>query len=276
VNEELMTVNNELQKKLEELSQANNDLTNLLNSTEIGTIFLDNDLRIKRFTPAVTRIVSLIPTDVGRPIGDIVTQMVNDDLAQHAREVLQNLVFQEEEARTRDGRWFLRRILPYRTADNVIDGVVVTFVNITEVREAQRMVEAMLGFTNAVVDGIRYPVVALNKEGRIVQVNQAFYTMFQTRKEATLGARLVELDGARWAQPDFRARLEAVIAGGPAIEGYEMALDLPRLGRRTLKLHASRTVFGGKVVAGEEELTFLTIEDATGSRAGGATNGGEG
>src|SRR5262249_29541188 len=144
VNEELMTVNNELQKKLEELSQANNDLTNLLNSTEIGTIFLDNALCIKRFTPAVSRLVNLIPTDVGRPIADIVTQLVDDDLGDHAREVLRTLVFQEAEVRTRDGRWYLRRILPYRTVDNVIDGVVVTFVNITEVREAQRMVEGML------------------------------------------------------------------------------------------------------------------------------------
>ncbi len=262
-----MTVNNELQKKLEELSQANNDLTNLLNSTEIGTVFLDNELRIKRFTPAVTKLVSLIPTDVGRPIADIVTQVADDDLAEHAREVLRNLAFQEAEVRTKDGRWYLRRILPYRTVDNVIDGVVVTFVNITEVREAQRMVEAMLHYVNTVVNTIRHPVLALNKEGRIVQANLAFYTMFQTRREDTLGSRLADLDGARWNRPDLRHGLEGVMRGGPPLEGFEMVQDLPKLGRRALKLYAKRTAFGGKAVAGEDELTFLTIEDATGAKA---------
>jgi PAS domain-containing protein len=199
--------------------------------------------------------------------------MVDDQLAQHAREVLRNLAFQEAEVRTRDGRWYLRRILPYRTVDNLIDGVVVTFVNITEVREAQRMVEAMLAYTNTVVNAVRYPVVSLNKEGRVVQVNEAFYAMFQARREDTLGARLVDIDGGRWGQADFRARLDAVIAGGPALEGYEMTQEIPRLGRRVLKIYATRTAFGGKAVAGEEELTSLTIEDVTGIKTGGSHAG---
>ncbi|MFT3771931.1 MAG: chemotaxis protein CheB [Minicystis sp.] len=267
VNEELMTVNTELQKKLEELSQANNDLTNLLNSTEIGTIFLDNDLRIKRFTPAVGRLVNLIPSDVGRPIMDIVTQILDDDLAEHARDVLRSLAFQETEVRTRDGRTYLRRILPYRTVDNVIDGVVVTFVNITEVREAQRMVEATLVYASSIVDAVRQPVVLLNKEGRVVQVNQTFYNFFQVRREETLGARLQDLDGARWATPAVRAVLEGVLGGGPPLEGYEVVQDLPGLGRRTLRLYARRTEFGTKAVAGEQELTVLTIEDVTGLKS---------
>jgi two-component system CheB/CheR fusion protein len=266
VNEELMTVNNELQKKLEELSQANNDLTNLLNSTEIGTIFLDNDLRIKRFTPAVTKLINLIPTDVGRPVADIVTQLADDGLAGHAREVLRTLSSEEAEVRTKDDRWFLRRILPYRTSDNVIDGAVVTFVNITEIREARRMVEAMLAFANSVLGAVRQPVVLLNKEGRVVQVNQAFYALFQARREDTLGARIFELDGARWAQGDLKARLDAVIAGGPPLQGYEMEMELPAVGKRRLRLNATRTAFGTKAVAGEDEVTVLSIEDGAGAK----------
>ena len=194
VNEELMTVNTELQKKLEELSHANNDLTNLLNSTDIGTIFLDNDLNIKRYTPAVVKLINLIPTDVGRPVRDIVSQIVDDDLVDNAREVLRTLMFHEAEMRTKDGRCYLRRILPYKTADNMIDGVVVAFVNITEVREAQRMVEAILTYANSLVNAFRQPVVLLNKEGRVVQANQSFYTTFRTHREDTLSHRFVEMD----------------------------------------------------------------------------------
>jgi two-component system CheB/CheR fusion protein len=262
VNEELMTVNNELQKKLEELSQANNDLTNLLDSTEIGTVFLDNELRLKRFTPAVGKLVNLIPSDVGRPVSDIVTQIVDDDLTSHAREVLRTLLFHESEVRTRDGRAYLRRILPYRTTDNVIDGVVVTFVNITEVREAQRMVEAMLLFANSIFSSVRQPILVLNKEGRVVQVNDAYYHTFHARREETLGALIHEVGGGRWGAPDVRAAFAAVVAGGAPIDRLEVVQEVPGLGRRTLRLYAQWTAFGTKAVAGEDELTVVTVEDA--------------
>ncbi len=261
VNEELMTVNNELQKKLEELSQTNNDLTNLLNSTEIGTIFLDNDLRIKRFTPAVAKLVNLIPTDVGRPVADIVTQIRDDALADDAREVLRTLVFRESEVRTKDGRSFLRRILPYRTVDNVIDGVVVTFVNITEVREAQRMVEAALVYASNIVDALRQPVLLLSKDARIIQVNKAFYSLFQLRKEETLGASLYKVDGGRFAVPEVRRLLDAALDDSGSVDGQELVVDLPQAGRRRMHLQALRTAFGTKAVAGEDELTMLTMED---------------
>lgn len=265
VNEELMTVNTELQKKLEELSEANNDLTNLLNSTDIGTLFLDNNLRIKRFTPTTAKLISLIATDVGRPLADIVTQIVDDDMAAHAHEVLRTLMFQEAEVRTKDGRTFLRRILPYRTADNVIDGVVVTFVNITEVREAQRLVEAMLEYANSLVNAIRQPMVLLNKDGRVVQTNRAFLASYQLRREDTLGAILFELDDGRWAEPTVRASIQNVLDGGPALDGFTTTQNLPRVGPRTLRIDARRTQFGVKAIAGEQELTVLTVDE--GSRA---------
>jgi two-component system CheB/CheR fusion protein len=267
VNEELLTVNNELQKKLEELSHANNDLTNLLNSTDIGTVFLDNDLCIKRFTPSVARLVNLIASDVGRPIGDIVTQVIDDTLVEQAREVLRSLVFRESEVNTRDGRTYLRRILPYRTVENMIDGVVVTFVNVTEAREAKRLVESTLLYANELMNAVRQPLVLISNKGRVVQVNDAYYTMFRTRREDTLGAHFLEMDGGRWGQPQLRAVLDGVTAGGPAVAGYILNQELPGLGRRTLRLYLHRTQFGTKAVAGEEELIVLIIEDATASSA---------
>ena len=139
LNEELQTVNTELQARVDELSRSNNDMKNLLNSTEIATLFLDNDLKVRRFTTQATKIIKLIASDVGRPITDLASDLLYPELADDAREVLQKLGFAEKPIIARDGRWFTVRIMPYRTLDDRIDGVVVTFADITTAKtlEAQ-------------------------------------------------------------------------------------------------------------------------------------------
>ncbi|MGA3282416.1 MAG: chemotaxis protein CheB [Smithella sp.] len=131
MNEELQTVNAEQQSKMDELSWINNDMNNLLNSTEIVTVFLDNDLHVRRFTPGADKIFKLIPGDVGRPLSDIVNDLLYPRMTEEAREVLRTLVFSERQVTTADGRWFSVRIMPYRTMDDIIGGVVITFSNIT-------------------------------------------------------------------------------------------------------------------------------------------------
>ncbi|HBA85008.1 MAG TPA: chemotaxis protein CheB [Verrucomicrobia bacterium] len=131
LNEELQTVNAELQNKVDELSRTNNDMKNLLNSTDIATLFLDNELRVRRFTPKVTKIIKLIPGDIGRPVTDLASALHYPDLVEDAREVLRTLVFTEKPVATENGRWFSVRIMPYRTLDDRIDGVVITFSDIT-------------------------------------------------------------------------------------------------------------------------------------------------
>jgi hypothetical protein len=133
----LRTVNAELETKIDDLSHANDDMKNLLNSTGIATIFLDNDLNIKRFTVAAKNIIHLIQTDIGRPIADIVTELEYGDLVRDAQEVLQTLVYKEKEVRTRDWSWYLMRLMPYRTAENVIEGIVITFVDITRIKKSE-------------------------------------------------------------------------------------------------------------------------------------------
>jgi two-component system CheB/CheR fusion protein len=137
LNEELYTVNAELQSKVDDLSLVNSDMKNLLNSTDIAVIFLDNALHIRRFTNQATQLYKLIPTDLNRPLGDIVNDLVYPDLEQDALEVLRTLVFCEKQIPTRDGRWFMVRIMPYRTVANVIDGLVATFINITELKSLE-------------------------------------------------------------------------------------------------------------------------------------------
>jgi two-component system CheB/CheR fusion protein len=138
VNEELVTVNTELQKKIEGLSRVNNDMNNLLAGTGIGMLFVDHQLHIQRFTPATTQIINLIHTDVGRPVSDLVSNLVAyDNLEADVKSVLDTLVPREAEVKTRSGHWYLMRILPYRTSDNVIEGAVITFVDIAAQKRAE-------------------------------------------------------------------------------------------------------------------------------------------
>jgi len=131
MNEELQTVNTELQTKVDELSRTSNDMKNLLDSTDIATLFLDKDLNVRRFTPQTTKIIKLIAGDAGRPITDLASELCYPGLSDDAREVLRKLAAVEKPIGTRDGRWFTVRIMPYRTQDDRIDGVVITFSNIT-------------------------------------------------------------------------------------------------------------------------------------------------
>jgi transcriptional regulator with PAS, ATPase and Fis domain len=131
LNKELQTVNTELQARVDELSRSNNDMKNLLNSTDIATLFLDNGLKVRRFTTQATKIIKLIPSDVGRPITDLASDLLYPKLTTDASEVLQKLGIVEKSIAATDGRWFTVRIMPYRTLDDRIDGVVITFADIT-------------------------------------------------------------------------------------------------------------------------------------------------
>ncbi|SIR07571.1 two-component system, chemotaxis family, CheB/CheR fusion protein [Aromatoleum tolulyticum] len=142
LNEELQTVNIELQSKVDDLSSANNDMQNLLNSTEIATVFLDCRLHVRRFTPLATRVIKLIAADAGRPLSDLATDLDYPALEDDAREVLRTLMFSEKQIATRDGRWFTVRIMPYRTMDNVIEGVVITFIDISVAKRLEAELRA--------------------------------------------------------------------------------------------------------------------------------------
>jgi two-component system CheB/CheR fusion protein len=181
VNEELTTVNTELQNKVADLSQAINDMNNLLSGTGIGTIFVDYQLRILRFTPTVTQVINLIPTDVGRPVGHLVSNLLGyDRLVEDIKEVLDTLTSKDIEVQSQKDAWYLLRIRPYRTLENVIKGAVITFTDITEIKRAEKIMkesEAMRRLAIVVHDA-RDAIILQDMEGRILAWNPMAERMY--------------------------------------------------------------------------------------------------
>ncbi len=226
VNEELSTVNAELQSKVISLSRANNDLSNLLAGTGIGTVFVDPQLRILRYTPAVTAMINLIPSDVGRPVAHVVTNLVGyDQLVADTQAVLDSLVPTQREVRTTAGAWYMLRILPYRTLENVIEGAVLTFVDITatvQAREGLRQAHDLSRLAVVVRDA-HDAITVQDLEGRIIAWNPGAVRLYgwseaealalndRDRIPAALGAdhlaRLVRLSRAETLEPEVTQRL---------------------------------------------------------------------
>ncbi len=189
LNEELATVNTELETKVSHLSRSQNDMNNLLAGTGIATVFVDQELRIQRFTPTATRLMNLIKTDEGRPVGDLASKLASyDSLAADAGRVLETLEPRELEVQADDGRWYLLGIRPYRTLENVIEGAVITFIDITELKKAQAAVRETEGLRRlaVVVRDSSDPIVSLDLEGRIQSWNPAAVRVYGWTEEEAL------------------------------------------------------------------------------------------
>jgi two-component system CheB/CheR fusion protein len=255
LNEELVTVNAELQGKIEELSWANDDMRNLLDSTRIATIFLDSDLRIKRFTSETTRIINLIPSDVGRPVNHIVSNLEDDALFENAQQVIDSLVAKERTVRTKEGRLYLSRIMPYRTLDNVIDGVVITFTDITEetmIRDARNLAEG-------IVESVRDPLVVLDEKFLVIAANSSFYAVFRATPDDTIGKSFFELGNAQWNIPKLRELLEQILPQNKQINEFIVEHNFPVIGHKKMSIDALRIRREGMAT----ETLLLTIKDIT-------------
>jgi two-component system CheB/CheR fusion protein len=221
VNEELTTVNAELHAKIDQLSDTENVLKNLLDNTNVGTIFLDENLKIIRFTAEVVKVINLIPTDVGRPLAHIVTNLQYGDLIANAQEVLDTLLFKEKEVRSKNGTWYLMRIMPYRAPNQTIEGVVLSFTDITltkVITEAQ----AARRYAESIVDAVREPLVVLDAELRVVSVNNAFYTTFNISRNEAVGKLIYDFEGRQWDIPELRQLLEAILRENTVFRDFKV------------------------------------------------------
>jgi two-component system CheB/CheR fusion protein len=257
VNEELVTVNAELQAKIEQLAGMQNDMKNLLDNVHVGTVFLDQNLVIRRFTREATRVFRLVSTDVGRPLKDIKSDLENDDLISAAQAVLDSLVPYECETRITGGACYLARIQPYRTLDNVIDGVVLTLTDISMRAEAEASVQAARQLAENIIDTVREPLILLDEGMTVVSASRSFYQRFQVRPENTIGRGLFELGDKQWNIPDLRELLETILPRDSSFEGFVVEHEFPGMGHCKLLLNARRVVSKD----GKPPLILLAMEE---------------
>jgi two-component system, chemotaxis family, CheB/CheR fusion protein len=234
MNEELQTVNHELQSKVRDLSQVNNDMKNLLNSTDIATLFLDDALNIRRFTTRTTSIIKLIASDVGRPVTDIVTDLQYPDLADDAREVLHTLVFSEKQVPATNGRWFNVRIMPYRTQENRIIGLVITFSDITTAKNLEEGLRESENRFRAAIESTGNVVTAVDRKFRITW-------LYDPRNELITPDFIGKRDDELPDRPFFKELMEVnrhVIATGHAVS-RDMTVQLINGSSRFYELNAT-------------------------------------
>ena len=233
-------------------------MQNLLNSTEVATIFLDNDLRIKRFTSEAKRVSHLISGDAGRPLSDIVSKLISDRLLEDAQDVLQTLVVKEREVQAADGSWFAMRILPYRTAKNTIDGLVLTFLDITKMKKAEQVVQAAQSFASSIVETVREPLLVLDDQLRVVSANQSFYKVFQVTPREVEQQLLYHLCNGAWNIPDLRRLLEEILPERSSFEDFAVDQTFPHIGRKILALNGRRLeqelALPGRILLAMEEV----------------------
>ena len=242
VNEELITVNAELQSKIDELTQAGNDMSNLFNAAEVATVFVDNDLRIKRFTPQISKIFSVITTDIGRPISDFTHNLSYELFIDDIRGVLSYLNHVEKEVTTKDNQWFLMRMRPYLTSENVVAGVVLTFVDITGLKSAQGAIRQLKG----IVETVRHPLLVLDSQMRILNANRAFCEEFRVTSQSTEGRMIYELGNRQWDIPELHRLLEEILPKSTEVVAYKVTHEFPQIGMKTMVLNAREILEEGK------------------------------
>jgi two-component system, chemotaxis family, CheB/CheR fusion protein len=268
VNEELFTVNAELQTKVADLTRANNDMNNLLAGTGIATVFVDHSLRILRFTPVATRIINLIQSDIGRPVGHIVSNLTGyDTLPEDTQAVLDTLTPKEVEVQTRAGEYYTMRILPYRTLDNEIEGAVITFVDISAAKRAQEALhEAHIRVTEAIVATVREPLLVLDPDLRIILANRPFYSTFRITPESAVGRLIYDLGNRRWDIPALQKLLEKILPKDRVFNDYVVSLEFEDVGLRSIRINARMVSEEGRpkfILLGMEDITEQKNEEGS-------------
>ena len=237
LNEELLTLNTQHQSKTEELGQAANDIKNLLDATGIATIFLDNDLLIKRYTPSIGHVLPLQPSDVGRSISHFAASLNYEQLGPAVQQVLDRLTPHEANVQVSAGDWFALRILPYRTLDNYISGAVLTFANITPLKTLEAQLQRTTAFAESIIATMPEPVLILDANLRVVQASQAFATTFGGTVAGLRGQPLALLHDGAWAAPALRRHLLALLSpAAPPFDELPLETEFPDYGLRQLRL----------------------------------------
>lgn len=255
LNEELNTVNAQLQGKVEELEDRTNHLNNLLNSADIATLFLDTRLTIRWFTPAVRALFDLRPTDIGRPVSHFAPKFDDGSFTKDAERVLQSLIPQQSEVRGEDAYWYVRRILPYRTEDNRIDGVVVTFIDITERKTWEEEIRRAREFAERIIATLQESLVVLEPDLTVRTANRAFYETFKLLRGEVEGHKLFELVGGEWDVPELRTALSGDLPLESTMHQVVVEQQFRALGTRTLSINIRSLQLGRQILLAINDIT---------------------
>ena len=232
LNEELQTLNAELQSKVDDFTRVNNDMKNLLNSTDIATLFLDKDLKIRRFTIQAVKIFKLIKSDIGRPFTDLVSDLIYPDLSNDVLTVLKTLQFIKKQIPTKDSRWFSIRVMPYRTMDDKVDGVVITFFNISDLKEVELKLHETEQMNKMLLNSASDIIIKLSTDLKILEANPAAEKYFGKKQNEMLNKNYIhmfipeslrkktenEMDRILNELKDTRLKLNLIAAGGKLLE----------------------------------------------------------
>ena len=237
LNEELNALNSQLQETVERQRATSDDLNNILNSSDVATLFLDCALKIRFFTPATKALFNVIATDIGRPLGDLTHRFADANLLADARTVLETLEPARREVEADNGAWYNCSILPYRSDAMRAEGVVITFAGISEIKAAQQEIQAARAYSDSIIATISEPLVVLDEGLRVISASSSFYRVFAVDPQATVGRQLHE--AADYLDvPDLRAFLASLPADGALTKDAEIAVTLPTLGHVVLAMNA--------------------------------------
>ena len=260
LNEELTTANSQLQESLEQQRNTSTDLKNILDSSQIATLFLDREFKVRYFTPAATALFKLIASDIGRPLTDLAIPFVGVDLLAGARTVLGNLTPIQLEVKSASGSWYLCGLSPYRTEDDRIDGIVINLADISELKASEEKLHRAQAYTNAVIGSIHEPLVVLDREQRVESASESFYRLFGGSPEGSFGRPLLSIDVHHLDIPTFRAFLDQRKSANNEANSCEIEIDRPTLGERTL-LVTSETIRGSSAADARILVSFSDVTD---------------
>jgi two-component system CheB/CheR fusion protein len=257
-NEELITTVEELRTRNLDLQQVNNDVTNLLASINIPILMLEDDLRIRSFTPMAQRLFNLISTDVGRPFSDIRVNLEIPNLEEMILEVMETLNTKEQEVQTQSGYWYALRIRPYRTAENQIEGVVIVLIDIDALKRSAATIETARNYAETIVESVPTPLMVLDADLQVNTANRALYETFQVSSSETAEDSRFELANGPWNTPELREILEDILVSDVELNNFEIEQNFGRLGPKTLLLNACKVEPEDRV-----SMILLSIEDIT-------------
>jgi two-component system CheB/CheR fusion protein len=262
VNEELYTVNAEYEQKIQELGEMTKDMNNLLNSTKIGTVFLDINLNIRKFTPAIAQSFNLLEQDIGRPIEHISHNIVgNTSLMEDIKKVRDTGQTIEKEVKNNRGRWFVKRILPYLDQAGRIEGVVLTFVDITGVKKAQQQLKDAKNYAQSIVDTVAESLITIDADMNIKTANRAFYKYFDLSPEQVEAKPLQDLDGGLFDDPEVVKMIKKVFTQNRFFQDFEVNAS-PADGQEKIFSITARRID----THNNDSLLLLAIDDITRKR----------